>query len=132
MGLDICDRAAQLACFAVLMKAREDDRRILERDDLKLNVMAIQETRSSDVRNVEIFFKGDEYKTIRSNLNEIVSLFEKGKTFGSLITVPDHLVQRMESIEKIVDDKIGKWISQSDVQNLVALVKQAQNSGTKI
>lgn len=125
-GLDICDRAAQLACFAVLMKAREDDRRILGRDDLKLNVMAIQAARSSDVRNVELFFKGDEYKNVRSNLNEIVSLFEKGKTFGSLITVPDRLVQRLESVKKIVDDKIGKWISQSDVHNLAALVSQAQ------
>ena len=125
-GLDICDRAAQLACFAVLMKAREDDRRILGRDYLKLNVMSIQEVQPSDARNIELFFKGDEYKTIRSDLNEIVSLFEKGKTFGSLITVPDHLVQRMESVGKTVDDKIGKWILQSDVQNLAALVKQAQ------
>ena len=119
--MDICDRAAQLASFAVLMKAREDDRRILGRNDLKLNVMAIQAARSSDLRNVELFFKGDEYKTIRNNLNEIVTLFEKGKTFGSLITVPNRLVQILESVGKIVDDKIGKWISQSDVQNLAAL-----------
>jgi len=125
-GLDICDRAAQLACFAVLMKAREDDRRILGRDDLKLNVMAIQEAKPADARNVELFFKGDEYKTIRSDLSEIVSLFEQGKTFGSLITVPDHLVQRLESVGKTADDKIGKWFSQSDVRNVAALVKQAQ------
>ena len=39
-GLDICDRAAQLACFALLMKARDDDRKILRRDNLKLNVMS--------------------------------------------------------------------------------------------
>lgn len=125
-GLDICDRAAQLACFAVLMKAREDDRKILDQDDLKLNVLAIQEAKPADVRNVEIFFNGDEYKTIRSDLNEIVTLFEKGKTFGSLITVPDHLVQRLEKVGKTVDDKIGKWISQSDVKNLAALVKQTR------
>ena len=125
-GLDICDRAAQLSCFAVLMKAREDDRRILGRDDLKLNVLAIQEAKPSDSRNVELFFKGDEYKTIRSDLNEIVSLFEEGKTFGSLVTVSDRLVQKMEEVGKTVDDKIGKWISQSDVQNLASLVKQAR------
>ena len=108
------------------MKAREDDRKILGRDDLKLNVMAIQEGRPSDVRNIELFFKGDESKPIRSDLNEIVSLFEKGKTFGSLINVPDHLAQRIENVKKTVDDKIGKWFSQSDVKNLVALVEQAQ------
>ena len=125
-GLDIDDRAAQLACFAILIKARRDDRRILSRDNVKLNVMAIQEAMPLDVSNVEIFFKGDEYKTIRSDLNKIVSLFEKGKTFGSLITIPDHLVQRMERIGTTVNNKIGKWILQSDVQNLVAIVKQAR------
>jgi hypothetical protein len=30
-GLDICPRAAQLACFSLLMKGREDDRRLLKR-----------------------------------------------------------------------------------------------------
>ncbi|MDB4303580.1 BREX-1 system adenine-specific DNA-methyltransferase PglX, partial [Desulfosarcina sp.] len=125
-GLDICDRAAQLACFAILMKSREDDRKILERIDLILNVMAIQETIPSDARNIELFFKGNEYSAIKNDLNEIVALFRKGKNFGSLITVPEHLVQRLDSVEKIVDDKIGKWIVQSDVKNLATMVKQAR------
>ena len=44
-GLDIDDRAAQLAGFALMMKAREDDRRIFSRD-IKLNVLAIQGIRA--------------------------------------------------------------------------------------
>jgi hypothetical protein len=44
-GLDICDRAAQLAGFALMMKARADDRKILGYTDLKLNVYAIQDSR---------------------------------------------------------------------------------------
>lgn len=40
-GLDIDDRAAQLAGFALLMKARADDRRLLENPP-QLNVLAIQ------------------------------------------------------------------------------------------
>ena len=91
-----------------------------------MNVMAIQEAKPSDARNVELFFKGDEYKIIRNDLNEIVSLFKKGKTFGSLITVPDHLVKRFNHTEKTVEDKIGKWFLQSDVQNLLSLVNQIQ------
>uniref|UniRef100_UPI001B60551A BREX-1 system adenine-specific DNA-methyltransferase PglX n=1 Tax=Desulfobacter sp. TaxID=2294 RepID=UPI001B60551A len=47
-GLDIDDRAAQLACFAVLMRAREDDRRLFSRDDLALNIMSIVETKGID------------------------------------------------------------------------------------
>jgi type II restriction/modification system DNA methylase subunit YeeA len=40
-GLDIDDRAAQMASFALLMKAREDDRRIFEKSP-KLNVIAFR------------------------------------------------------------------------------------------
>lgn len=57
-GLDIDDRAAQLAAFALLMKARADDRRIFETtkdpkqtkqtDGPQLNVFAIQESNTLD------------------------------------------------------------------------------------
>ncbi|MDD5403802.1 MAG: BREX-1 system adenine-specific DNA-methyltransferase PglX [Sulfuricella sp.] len=43
-GLDIDDRAAQLAGFALLMKARADDRRLLDNPP-KLNVLALQESK---------------------------------------------------------------------------------------
>jgi type II restriction/modification system DNA methylase subunit YeeA len=49
-GLDIDDRAAQLARFTVLMKARADDRRILDPENpARLNIMAIQESKGLDV-----------------------------------------------------------------------------------
>ena len=47
-GLDIDDRAAQLAGFALMMKAREDDRRIFTRD-INLNVLALQSSKDLDV-----------------------------------------------------------------------------------
>jgi type II restriction/modification system DNA methylase subunit YeeA len=43
-GLDIDDRAAQLAGFALLMKARADDQRLFD-ETLKLNVLAIRRER---------------------------------------------------------------------------------------
>ena len=43
-GLDIDDRAAQLAAFALLMKARADDRRLFH-DPPKLNVLSLQESK---------------------------------------------------------------------------------------
>jgi type II restriction/modification system DNA methylase subunit YeeA len=124
-GLDICDRAAQLAGFAVLMRARQDDRKILKENHLKLNITAIAASTAADKRNIELFFKGVEHESMRQDLHMLVKLFESAKTFGSLISVPDSLVKRMPEIEKTVEQKIGKWHSQSDVQNLAALVKQA-------
>ena len=46
-GLDIDDRAAQLAGFALLMKARADDRRLLDNPPM-LNVLALQESMGLD------------------------------------------------------------------------------------
>ena len=46
-GLDIDDRAAQMAGFALLMKARADDRRLFN-EPIKLNVLALQESKGLD------------------------------------------------------------------------------------
>ncbi len=46
-GLDIDDRAAQMAGFALLMKARADDRRLFN-EPIKLNVMSLQESKGLD------------------------------------------------------------------------------------
>lgn len=46
-GLDIDDRAAQLAGFALLMKARADDRRLFN-EPVQLNVLALQESKGLD------------------------------------------------------------------------------------
>lgn len=46
-GLDIDDRAAQMAGFALLMKARADDRRLFN-EPVKLNVLSLQESKGLD------------------------------------------------------------------------------------
>lgn len=54
-GLDIDDRAAQLSGFALMMKAREDDRRIFERvknEQLQLNIFALQQTDTLEVNKL--------------------------------------------------------------------------------
>jgi type II restriction/modification system DNA methylase subunit YeeA len=50
-GLEIDDRAAQLASFALMMKARADDRRIFD-GDTQPNVLAIQESNGIDVNAI--------------------------------------------------------------------------------
>ena len=54
-GLDIDDRAAQLAGFALMMKAREDDRRIFQRvedGEVTLNVFSLQSTEHLDIHKL--------------------------------------------------------------------------------
>ncbi len=126
-GLDIDDRAAQLAGFALLMKAREDDRRLFddEGNPPHLNVMAIQQSAglpdeeiaeaimSAAIRidggeafHSDQLFGGGQLETLHSSglvardIRELIQLFEHGKTFGSLISVPDVLKLKLG---KIVD-----------------------------
>ncbi|WP_299077671.1 BREX-1 system adenine-specific DNA-methyltransferase PglX [uncultured Paraglaciecola sp.] len=54
-GLDIDDRAAQLAGFALMMKAREDDRRIFQRveeGEVTLNVLSLQSSEHLDIHKL--------------------------------------------------------------------------------
>ena len=118
-GLEIDDRAAQLAGFALLMKARSDDRRILDADNpVKLNVMSIQESKGLDVNEIAkvllrdrvielesnqprqqelypnrqtqpILSKVEKPEVTQEDLTALIDLFKDGKTFGSLLIVPE-------------------------------------------
>lgn len=89
-GLDIDDRAAQLAYFAVMMKARQYDRRFLTRkdDDDKPDVpqpkvYAIQESNAVSEQAVEYFANGD--AGMYFSLQTIVRELHDAKEYGSLI-----------------------------------------------
>ena len=82
-GLDIDDRASQLAYFAVMMKARSYDRRFLSRG-IKPNVLAIKESNGMGA----VVRDG---LTADAKMNEIsrylVDTFRDAKELGSIITV---------------------------------------------
>ena len=89
-GLDIDDRAAQLAYFAVMMKARQYDRRFLTRKDEwdkpdvpQPKVYAIQETNSIDELSLEYFANGD--AGMYFGLQTIVHELHDAKEYGSLL-----------------------------------------------
>jgi type II restriction/modification system DNA methylase subunit YeeA len=124
-GLDIDDRAAQLAGFALLMLAREDDRRIFGRE-LKLNVLAVQESKNIDLesnwRDAELP-KNDAYKMVQDVWNR----FEPGKTLGSLIDVP---ASYEAGLKALLDDLYGiasqgGMLQKPAAQELLSVVRQA-------
>jgi type II restriction/modification system DNA methylase subunit YeeA len=163
-GLDIDDRAAQLAGFALLMKARADDRRIFEGDGPPLNVFAIQESaglngaeladallhmKSSTravpivggdslfddlsnqpalvVREAEIAAKANETAS-REDVIELVELFKQGKTFGSLISVPKSLEQKLPAIAQLVSENLhsGNLYARETASRLLPFMQQAE------
>ncbi|TKK14314.1 BREX-1 system adenine-specific DNA-methyltransferase PglX [Pseudomonas fluorescens] len=124
-GLDIDDRAAQLACFALLMKAREDDHRLFDDNSNPphLNVMSVQESYGLPDEEISVaiinaavrvegghefktagLFGGGQLETLHSSgltvrdLRELIQLFTYGKSFGSLISVPATLKSKLSGI----------------------------------
>lgn len=82
-GLDIDDRAAQLAYFAVVMKARSYDRRFLGRG-IKPNVLAIKESNGMGAVVQDGLTTDAQMNAISQYL---VESFRDAKELGSIITV---------------------------------------------
>jgi hypothetical protein len=129
-GLDIDDRAAQMAGFALLMKARADDRRLLD-SPIKLNVLSLQESDGMDLDEFAGHLKP--HGINRTVLGSLVGTFTNARTFGSLIQIPRVLEDGLASL----DDGMAKAIENGDVfakaaaQDLVPLVQQAKILGMK-
>lgn len=83
-GLDIDDRAAQLAYFSVMMKARQYDRRFFSRG-IQPHVYAIVESNHVDKFAVEYFCNGD--AKLKAAMDTIISELHDAKEYGSILTV---------------------------------------------
>ena len=83
-GLDIDDRAAQLAYFAVMMKARQYDRRLLTRG-IQPNVYAIHENNHIPSMAIEYFHQGD--ARLKTDIERLVVAMHDAKEYGSILNV---------------------------------------------
>ena len=88
-GLDIDDRAAQLAYFAVMMKARQYDRRLLTRD-IQPHIYAFAESNTittAPLHDMGITLSQDEYDTAVKQVLRLLDELRDAKEYGSILTV---------------------------------------------
>ena len=123
-GLDIDDRAAQLAGFALLMKARADDRRLFA-EPPKLNVLSLQESKGLSLDEVATHLAplGIE----RAPLKALLDTFEHAKTFGSLIQIPPALNGQLLAITQGLQQALqdGDLYARHAAKDLLPQVSQA-------
>ncbi|WP_180047262.1 BREX-1 system adenine-specific DNA-methyltransferase PglX [Acinetobacter sp. YH12117] len=124
-GIDIDTRAAQLASFALLMKAREDDRRLFSNPP-KLNIIALQDSQPErlDAFSQDLASTG----IAQTDLKELLELFEHASTFGSLIQVPATFAKKLPDLETKLNTALesGDIFAQQSAQELLPLVQQAK------
>ena len=88
-GLDIDERAAQLSYFAVMMKARQYDRRFLTRN-IQPHVYAIEESNgitSAPMHDMGIELSQEEYGKAVKEAMRLVEEMHDAKEYGSLLSV---------------------------------------------
>ena len=147
-GIDIDTRAAQLASFALLMKAREDDRRLFSNPP-KLNIIALQDSQDLDAdqiwqdlnlnqawqkgSHVDLFGNDQEDLSSPDNdaryalIEELVEKFKEAKNFGSLICM-DSSEQDFSDFQKTLENLIveGDTLQKAAAKKLLPFVIQAK------
>lgn len=102
-GLDIDDRAVQLASFALLMKAREKARRIL-RKKVSINILSIPESNHLDKKGIADLLGRNEIE--KEEISAIIDLFNDAKNYGSLITPKQVDYNRyISTINEVINSK---------------------------
>lgn len=111
-GLDIDDRAAQLSYFAVMMKARQYDRRIFSRG-VRPNVYAIQE--SNGINREQLKYFGAELDEMEKNtailqIKGLLDTLVDAKEYGSLLNV-----------EMYDWDLLRRWVNSVDEGSQISI-----------
>ena len=121
-GLDIDDRAAQLAYFAVMMKARQYDRRLLTRG-IQPNIYSIRESNGIQAMTIEYFHKND--PKLKADIGRIVTEMRDAKEYGSILNITPvdfaGLYARFDEIREDIN-----MMQMSALDELLPLVKCAE------
>ena len=131
-GLDIDNRAAQLAYFALMIKGRQHDRRFFSRG-IKPHIYAIEE--SNDINRNQLAYFGADLSEMEKNLaamqmTELLDTFTDAKEYGSILNVNqydwDLLLRYVESVStawQLSFDAIGIEETQTKLLYLLEIAE---------
>ena len=126
-GLDIDDRAAQLSYFAVMMKARQYDRRLLTRG-IQPNIYSICESNGISRDVLDYFENGD--PALKKAMETIVQELHDAKEYGSILNITPvdfaGLYARFDEIREDIN-----MMQMSALDELLPLVKCAETLAQK-
>ena len=125
-GLDIDKRAYQLAYFAVLMKARKYNRRILTKGISPL-LCSIEETNSISEEFIEELISQD--RTNEKDWNTIYNTFKDAKEYGSILGIKninfDELFETICNYE-LNENNLNKYKYQNEIQLMKTIISQSK------
>lgn len=135
-GLDIDDRAGQLAYFALIMKARSYSRRLfrdMERNTIELNVCSIQESNGLTKEDIEYFANGDEQ--LKKDVKYLVDVFNEAKEYGSILQIEKVNFSKIETRLSEIKNEICNLFNKNSrvriLDKLFDIMKQAKIMNNK-
>ena len=117
-GLDIDDRAYQLAYFAMMMKARQYNRRILNGENT-CHVYAIQESNPINRAHLKFFGAGLsdlEKNTAKMQLESLLDILTDAKEYGSILNVPEYNWALLRRFVDDIDDEVQISLESAGVE----------------
>ncbi|GAA3657972.1 BREX-1 system adenine-specific DNA-methyltransferase PglX [Asaccharospora irregularis] len=134
-GLDIDERARQLAYFSLMMKARQYDRRFLSRRNIpQPKIYAIEESNFFKTENgknvIEYFANGD--NDLKKDIDSIIEDMTDAKEYGSITVVNpvnfEAIYSRFNEIRKDMSINMYGLLA---LEHLLPLVEQAEVLSSK-
>ena len=130
-GLDIDDRAYQLAYFAVMMKARQYNRRILNGENT-CHVHAIQESNNIKRAHLKFFGAGlsdSEKNTAKMQLEGLLDILTDAKEYGSILNVPEYNWALLRRFVGGIDDEVQISLESAGVEETAEELKKLIDLG---
>ena len=126
-GLDIDNRAYQLAYFALMMKARQYDRKILGKN-ITPNILPIKDAKQN--KKVLDYIK-DKNTDLYEDICYLLDIFKSGKEFGSLIQVKNlnynNISESVNDLLKSLNSTLSSFSIKKFILNeIVPIIKQAK------
>ena len=128
-GLDIDDRAYQLAYFAVMMKARQYNRRILN-GETTCQVYAIQESNNINRTHLGAGMDDLEVNTARVQVEGLLDTLRDAKEYGSILKVESYnweLLRRFVSAadagDQVTLDSAGLEVTVAQLLTLIDIAE---------
>ena len=111
-GLDIDKRAYQLSYFALLMKAREYNRRVFRKHHT-VNLYDVPEVKYSTKDYTDLISSGNLDKKTVEDLDSILGLFQHGNDLGSIIKVDKNI--DLDNLRRLFVDETNRNNEQPDL-----------------
>ena len=128
-GLDIDDRASQLAYFSVMMKARQYDRRFFSRE-VQPHVYAVVESNGLDPYCVEYFINGR--TDLKTAMDSVVKEMRDAKEYGSILKAMHVDFSKLyERFDEISQESEPSMYSQMAIDTILPLIQCVETFSTK-